>query len=52
MKGPARMAAEPGADLGMFVDGVIVEDRMDQLARRDSGLDPVQKADELPPAAS
>jgi len=28
MEGPARMACQPGQDLGMFVGGVIVEDDM------------------------
>src|SRR5271155_257382 len=47
MKGPARMAAEPSADLGMLVDGVVVEDGMDELAGWHCGLDPVQEADEF-----
>ena len=52
MKGPARMAAEPLSDLGVLVDGVVVEDRMDELASRDSGLDAVQKTDEFPMAVA
>jgi hypothetical protein len=31
----------------MLVDGVVVEDGMDELASRDSGLDPVQETDEF-----
>jgi hypothetical protein len=41
------MAGEPGADFGMLVDSVIVEDRVDQFAGWDGGLDPVQKTDEF-----
>ena len=47
VEGPAGMAGEPGADLGMLVGGIVVEDGMDQLARRPGGLDPVEEADEL-----
>ena len=35
VEGEARMAAEPGADLGMLVGGVVVEDDVDDLAGRD-----------------
>ena len=38
---------EPGADLGVLVGGVVVEDDVDQLAGRDLGLDGVEEADEL-----
>jgi hypothetical protein len=31
----------------MLVDGVVVEDRVDQLAGRHRGLDPVQETDEF-----
>ena len=31
----------------MFVGGIVVEDDMDQLARRDLALDGIEKADEL-----
>src|SRR5271170_2167688 len=47
MKGPARVAGEPGAHFGMLVDGVIVEDGMDQLAGWHRRLDPVEEADEF-----
>ena len=32
MKGPARMAGEPGQHLGMFVGGVVVGDGVDRLS--------------------
>ena len=44
---PARVAGEPGFDLGMLVGGVVVEDGVDQLAGRDLALDGVEEADEL-----
>ncbi len=47
MKRPPWMAGEPGAHFGMLVDGVIVEDRVDQFAGWHRGLDPVQKTDEF-----
>jgi hypothetical protein len=47
MEGPARMPGEPGAHFGMLVDGIIVEDRVDQLSRRHGGFDPVQEAEEF-----
>ena len=47
VKGPTRMAAEPGAHLGMLVDGIIVEDRVNELSRWHRGLDPVQEAEEF-----
>ena len=47
MERPPRMAAEPGAGLGMLVNGVVVEDGVDHLAGGDLGLDGVQEADEL-----
>ena len=47
VEGPARMPGEPGAHFGMLVDGIIVEDRVDQLSGRHRGLDPVQKAEEF-----
>jgi hypothetical protein len=40
-------AAEPGANLGMFVDGLVVEDDVDGVAHRDLRLDGVEEADEL-----
>ena len=50
MKHAARMPDEPSAHFGMLVGGIVVEDRMDQLADRHSGLDAVEKTDELPMA--
>src|SRR4051794_25188445 len=41
------MPVEPGADLGMLVGGVVVEDDVDHLAGRHLGLDRVQEAHEL-----
>jgi hypothetical protein len=35
------MPLEPGAHFGMFVGGVIVEDRVDKFAGRDRRFDPV-----------
>ena len=35
VEGPARVALEPGADLGVLVAGVVVEDHVDELAGRD-----------------
>ena len=43
----ARMAAEPGAHLGVLMGGVVVENNMHDLAGRDLALDGVQEADEL-----
>ena len=47
MEGPARVAVEPGADLGVLVDGLVVQDRVDDLAGWDGRLDRVEEADEL-----
>ena len=47
MEHPPGMPREPGAHLGMLVDGIVVEDRVDQLAGRHRGLDPVEEADEF-----
>src|SRR5271168_5094774 len=47
MEHEARMAVEPGQDVGVFVGGVIVEDHVDHLSGGDFGLDRVEKADEL-----
>ena len=44
VEGPAVVALEPGADLGMLVGGVVVEDHMDQLAGRDVALETVEEA--------
>src|SRR6516162_3154129 len=43
----AGMAAEPGLDLRMVVGGVVVDDDVDDLARRHLRLDGVEEADEL-----
>src|SRR6266853_2298671 len=47
MEGPARMADEPGLDLGVLVGCVIVDNGVDQLASRDRAFDGVEEADEL-----
>ena len=47
VKRPAWVTSEPGADLGMFVNGVVVENDVDELAGRDNGLDPIEEADEF-----
>ena len=41
------VAIEPGADLWMLMDGVVIEDDMDGFFRRNLGVDHVQKADEF-----
>src|SRR5512132_2999318 len=47
VEGPARVASEPGPDLGMLVAAVVVEHDMDQLAGRDGALEAVEEAQEL-----
>ena len=47
MECPARMSGEPLSHLGMLVRRIIVGDGVDQLARRDIGLDGVEEANEL-----
>ena len=47
VKGEARVAGEPLAHLGMLVDGVIVEDHVNELSGRHLRLNSIQKADEL-----
>ncbi len=41
------MASEPRAYLRMLMDGVVVEDNVDQLAGRNRRFDGVEEADEL-----
>ena len=41
------MACEPFADFGMFVDSVIVEDRVHQFSGRHLRFDGIEEADEL-----
>ena len=43
----ARVPPEPGADLVMFVRGVIVHDQMHLAASRCFAVDPIEEADEL-----
>lgn len=43
----SRVSVEPGADLRVLVDGVVVQDRVDDLSGGDRRLDHVAKADEL-----
>ena len=52
MEGPARVARQPGPDLGVLVGGVVVEDHVNQLAGRHGGLDGVEEAHELLVAVS
>src|ERR1700737_3779705 len=47
MESPARMARQPSQHLGMFVGGIVVEHRVDQLASWDLALDGIEKADEF-----
>jgi len=47
VEGPARVSLEPGADLGVLVSGVVVEDDVDDLACGDVALQRVEEADEL-----
>src|SRR3954468_6067304 len=47
VEGKAGVAGEPGNHLRLFVDGVVVEDDVDDLAGRDLCLDGVEEADEL-----
>src|ERR1019366_1176859 len=44
---PSGMTSQPGADLGMFVGPVVVEEGVDDLSGRDGGFDGVEEADEL-----
>src|SRR6516164_718778 len=47
MEMEALVPAEPGADFGVLVRGVIVNDQMHFLRRRGLAVDLVEKADEL-----
>src|SRR4029077_9287471 len=47
VEGPARMPGKPGAHLGMFVSGVVVDDGVDRFSLRYPSLDGVEEADEL-----
>src|ERR1700675_4959751 len=47
MERPSRMAFEPSADVGMLMGGVIVDDGVDRLARRDLLLDDIEEANEF-----
>ena len=47
MEDEALMPVEPGADLGMLVGGVVVEDDVDHFTGRHLGLDRAEEADEL-----
>jgi hypothetical protein len=38
MKRPSRVPGQPGAHFGMLVGGIVVEDRVDELAGRYGGL--------------
>src|SRR3954454_24716401 len=47
MEHPARMARQPGAYPRVLVDGIVVHDRVYDLAGRDCCLDGIEKADEF-----
>ena len=47
MDRPSRMRREPGQRVGVLVSGVVVEEGMDDLARRHGSLDGRDEADEL-----
>src|SRR6202034_4316928 len=47
MEDEPRMPTEPGANFGMLVGGVVVEDEVDDLGGRNGGLDGVEEANEL-----
>ncbi len=47
VKGVAVMAIEPGANLGVLVSGIVVEDHVDDLAGGDLALEGVEEADEF-----
>ena len=47
MECPARMSSKPLLHLGVLVRRIVVGDGVDQLARRDIGLDGVEEANEL-----
>src|SRR5271154_2058241 len=44
---PSRIAFEPSADIGMLMGGVVVDDGVDRLARRNLSFDDIEEADEL-----
>ena len=47
MERPAGIARKPSPHGGMLVGGVVVEDRMDRLARGNFALNGVEEPDEL-----
>src|SRR5690242_14396557 len=47
MEDKAGVPVEPGANPGVLVGGVVVEDDVDDLPGRDVGFDRIEKADEL-----
>src|SRR5678815_1031559 len=47
VEGPAGMPGQPLLHLGMLVGGIVVDNGMDRLSRRDLRLDGVEEADEL-----
>ena len=44
---PSRVTFEPSANVGMLVGGVVVDDGVDRLPRRDPFFDDIEEADEL-----
>src|SRR5579859_6657656 len=47
VEGPARVGCEPLLDLRVLMDGIIVEDRVNDFAGGSLGFDGVEKANEL-----
>jgi hypothetical protein len=52
MEDKARVPVEPGANLGVLVRRVVVEDDVDDLAGWDVGFDRIEEANELLMAAT
>ena len=52
MEGPARVTIQPGADPGLLVRRIVVENDVHGLVLRQLGLDGVEEADELLVAVS
>ena len=47
VEGPAEIAGQPCAHLGMLVGGIVVDDCVDRLSLRRLRLDGIEEADEL-----
>src|ERR1700677_70385 len=44
---PSGIAFEPSADIGMLMGGVVIDDGVDRLPRRNLSFDDIEEADEL-----